>query len=180
MAILRQRAILIGGFAAIIVIAGMAGFFILSSRRAAPPTEAELKIAPQFSLKNYDGAEIKSSDFSGKSAVIISWASWCARLCRGELEELATLKKEFGDHIAVVAINRAEALEIARAYSDALGINNSVIFLSDPDDSFYKSIGGFSMPEAIFIDAAGKLKHHARWPMQEEEFRRRMEDLIRK
>ena len=158
--------------------AGAAGFFVLTRGRADRAPEAELKSAPQFALHDYAGTEIKSSDFAGKPVVVISWASWCTQLCSKELKRVAAIKKGSGDGFSVVAINRGEAPEIARAYSDALGINSPAVFLLDPDDAFYKLIGGFSMPETLFISAEGRIKYHARGLQDQEELRRRIQDVM--
>lgn len=47
----------------------------------------EKKAAPDFSLKNLDGARISLSDFRGKPVLITFWATWCAS-CREEIPAL--------------------------------------------------------------------------------------------
>jgi hypothetical protein len=44
----------------------------------------------------------------------------------------------------------------------AYNINTEVILVLDPEDRFYKSIEGFSMPETIIYDRFGNLIQHQR------------------
>ena len=132
--------------------------------------------APEFALKNYDGNVVKLSDFKGTALVINVWASWCP-FCREELSHFAKLKEGLDKNMIFVAINRGENLEIAKKYSDQLGITKSFTMLLDPSDSFYQSIGGFSMPETIFVDKEGYIRDHMRGPMNTEEMRARVLNL---
>jgi len=126
--------------------------------------------APSVSLLDYKGNTVNSSDYFGKPMVINSWAAWCP-FCRKELVDFAALQNEFKDEVVVIAIDRAESLETAKKYSDKLGVSESFIFLLDPGDSFYRSIGGFSMPETIFVDSEGNVRLHKRGPMELNEMR---------
>ena len=106
-----------------------------------------------------------------------AWASWCP-FCVDELPDFAALQKEFGDDLAVVAINRRETLDVARGYTDENGISNDLIYLLDPSDSFYESIGGFSMPETLFITPEGRIHFHKRGPMNLSEMRSRVQEIF--
>lgn len=156
--------------------------FLLSSgvakRQAANVVTEEDRLdkAPAFSLQNYEGEIVRLSDFEGQPLVINSWAAWCP-FCVEELPAFAAAQKEFGDQVIIIAIDRAEPLETAKKYTDELDVTNDLVFLLDPDDSFYRSIGGFSMPETIFVDAAGNILQHKRGPMDLEEIRRRILEL---
>lgn len=133
--------------------------------------------APDFHLQNYSGKTINPSDFAGKPLVINSWAAWCP-FCRQEIPDFATAQKEFGDKIVIIAIDRAESLAVAKGYTDQQGTTNNLIFLLDPSDSFYQSIGGFSMPETIFVDKNGNVVDHKRGPMDIKEIRERMQKIL--
>lgn len=132
---------------------------------------------PNFALKSYDGKTVTSDDFKGAPLVINAWAAWCP-FCVKELPDLAAAQEEFGDAVRIIAIDRAESRATAKAYTDGLGVTDALIFLLDPSDSFYRSIGGFSMPETIFIDAEGYIQFHKRGPMELPEIRQRIQSLI--
>lgn len=168
----------------IVVILIIGGIFLFSGsdeKRAenAPQGASEDLFAKLSALEftDYNGNTVTLADFSGKNLVVNSWAAWCP-FCRKELPDFVTIQKEFGDQIVIIAIDRAEPLSTAKQYSDELGVTNDLIFLLDPDDTFYKAIGGFSMPETIFVDAHGMIQDHKRGVMAEEEVRRRVQDAF--
>lgn len=162
----------------VLIIVGI-GLFVLSkySNPKESDHQAQFDKAPDFVLQNYAGKTIKFSDFTGKPLVINSWAAWCP-FCRKELIDFAIAQKEFGNDVVIIAINRAESLEIAKEYTDELDITNDLIFLLDPSDSFYQSIGGFSMPETIFVDKNGNIVEHKRGPMEINEIRQKIQKLL--
>ncbi len=133
--------------------------------------------APDFSLQDYSGKTVRLADFAGIPLVINSWAAWCP-FCRKELVDFAVAQKEFGDKVAIIAIDRAESRDIAKKYTDELGVTWDMVFLLDPSDSFYQSIGGFSMPETIFVDSKGNIVFHKRGPMDTEEIRAKIKELF--
>lgn len=135
--------------------------------------------APAFSLQDYSGKTVSLSDFVGKPVIVNSWAAWCP-FCRKELVDFATVQKELGYKMAIVAIDRAETRDVAKKYTDELGVTHDLVFLLDPSDSFYQSIGGFSMPETIFISPGGAIVFHKRGPMDAAEIREKLKGLFQK
>lgn len=136
-----------------------------------------LRKAPNFVLADYAGKTVRLMDFHSKPVVLNSWAAWCP-FCRKELPDFAAVQKEFSDRVTIIAIDRAESLETAKRYSDELGVTNDLVFLLDPSDSFYKSIGGFTMPETIFVDKNGLIREHKRGPMDVEEMREKIQKIL--
>lgn len=176
---MNKITLIIIGVVAILSVSGM----LLWSQRGGgqllvdKKTASDANKAPDFSLKDYRGNTVKLADFQGKPLVINSWAAWCP-FCRKELVDFATVQKEYGDQIVIIAIDRAETLATAKKYSDEVGVTNDLVFLLDPGDSFYQSIGGFSMPETIFVDKNGVTVDHRRGPMEVAEIRERMKKII--
>ena len=54
-----------------------------------------------------------------------------------------------------------------------------MIFLLDSSDSFYRSIGGFTMPETLFVDGGGNILLHKRGPMTLDEMRQKTNELFK-
>lgn len=172
-----------------VVVITVIGYLAISGIRQSPnlspventPTSTEpksqLNKAPDFSLQDYTGKTVSFADFAGKPLVINSWAAWCP-FCKQELPDFAAAQKEFGDKVTIIAIDRAESLNIAKGYTDSQGTTGKLIFLLDPSDSFYQSIGGFSMPETIFVDKDGNIVDHKRGPMDLNEIRERVMMLL--
>ncbi len=109
--------------------------------------------------------------------MINSWAAWCP-FCREELKDFSTVQEELRDNVVIIAVDRAEPLAVAKQYTDELGVTGELVLLLDPNDSFYRSIGGFSMPETIFVDANGNIQFHKRGPMPLSEIRLRISKLL--
>lgn len=135
--------------------------------------------APDFRLQDYDGKTVKLADFASKPLVINAWAAWCS-FCRQELVDFSAAQKEFGDQVTIIAIDRAETKETAKKYTDELGVTGDMVFLLDPGDSFYESIGGFSMPETIFVNTRGEIVIHKRGRMSIQEIKENIQQLISK
>ncbi|MAF13277.1 MAG: hypothetical protein CMI53_00080 [Parcubacteria group bacterium] len=134
--------------------------------------------APAFSLQDYEGNTVSSTDFAGKSLIVNSWASWCP-FCVDELPDFATIQSEFKDDIVIIAINRVESISTAKGFSDKLGVSGKLVLLLDPGDSFYQSIGGFSMPETIFVDTEGNIVEHKRGIMSLSQIRSKVNQYFK-
>ncbi|MBI2035269.1 MAG: TlpA family protein disulfide reductase [Candidatus Liptonbacteria bacterium] len=162
-----------------ILIVGGIGWLVISNRTIpdASNRQAQFGKAPDFALQDYNDNTVKLADFAGKPLIINSWAAWCP-FCKKELSDFVAAQKEFGDKVVIIAIDRSESLAIAKGYTDQQGITDDLIFLLDPSDSFYQSIGGFSMPETIFVDANGNVVFHKRGPMPIEEIRQKIMQII--
>ena len=132
---------------------------------------------PSFTLLDYGGNEVTSDDFPGKLLVVNAWAVWCP-FCVAELSDFGELQEAFSGEIVVIAIDRAESLERAKSFTDNLEVTDKMIFLLDPRDSFYRSIGGFSMPENLFVDADGNIRLHKRGPMDFKEMKRIVNSIL--
>lgn len=170
----KVLAIIIG----VLIVAGVS-WLAISSRDASKESthQAQSEKAPDFALQDYNGKIVKLADFAGKPLIVNSWAAWCP-FCRKELVDFAAAQKEFGDDVVIVAIDRVESQETAKKYTDELGVTNGLIFLLDPSDSFYQSIGGFSMPETIFVDRDGNIAERKRGPMDINEMRQKIQKLL--
>ncbi len=172
-----------------VVILAIAGWLLVSNtgqhqnmntgKNTATQNDSSAKYdkVPDFRLQDYNGKTITLADFTGKPTVINSWAAWCP-FCRKELVDFAAAQKEFGENVVIIAIDRAESREVAKKYSDEFGVTDDLIFLLDPSDLFYQSIGGFSMPETIFIDKSGNIVERKRGPMDINEIRQKIKKLL--
>ncbi len=133
---------------------------------------------PDFSLLDLKGNLINTASFEGKPLIINSWASWC-QFCVEELKDFSLAQQELGNQIVIIAVNRGEPFEATKAFTDKLGITDKLVFLLDEKDSFYQAIGGFSMPETIFVDSDRNIVEHKRGPMDEAEIRSKIEAHFR-
>lgn len=148
-----------------------------SSNIGSVESNSEVRRITSENFEDYKGNTINLQDFEGEYIVVNAWATWCP-FCTKELPEFANVQKAFGDKVTVIAIDRKESKDRAKSFTDELGITDDLLFLLDPKDTFYKSIGGFSMPETVFVNKAGEIVHHKRGPISEVEFTKLIEQLI--
>ncbi len=130
------------------------------------PRRGSVSFFPEYALvlKDYAGHDVQLAQFKRETVVVHSWATWCT-YCGEELTHLATLKKKYGDRITIIAPNRAESAQVAKPFTDALNTGTSIVFLIDPNDIFYKAIGGYAMPETLFINDRGEVVYRRHGPM---------------
>lgn len=165
--------------AVILGVAVVGGIVFLGSRGSSPQETLSQDASKVLALsfKDYQGNTVTLSQFADKPLVVNSWAAWCP-FCREELKDFSAVQKELGDSVVIIAIDRAESLETAKRYSDELGVSNDLLFLLDPSDSFYRALGGFSMPETIFINREGNIVDHKRGPMKVPEIKERIQKIL--
>ncbi|WP_019007995.1 TlpA family protein disulfide reductase [Deinococcus aquatilis] len=117
------------------------------------------KPAPAFALKTLDGSTLSLASLKGRPVVVNFWASWCAP-CREEaplFRELST-RQTAGTGLAVVGVlfqetSEKSARDFIREY--ALAYPN----LQDPGIKTGINYGVSGIPETVFIDASGMVKH---------------------
>lgn len=131
----------------------------------------------QLEFTDLANNKVSLSDFTGRPLIVNSWATWCT-FCINELPNFTAAQKEFGDQVVIIAINRRESPETSKEFTDNLDISDGIIYLLDPKDDFYKTIGGFGMPETLFINSAGQTIIHKRGPMDLNEIRSKIQEII--
>jgi len=153
----------------------VAGAWIFSRPDQQPPftagnSDSKFGSVPDFTFEDYEGNSVSLTSFQGQPIIVNSWATWCP-FCINELPDFVELQEELGDQVTIIAVDRSESLSQAKQYTDDLQITDDLVFVLDPSDSFYKSIGGFSMPETIFVDSDGTIQQHKRGFMRLDEMR---------
>lgn len=158
------------------IVAVFSAVLLLGSGCSEPHPASESRGEVSFSLPHMVTSEtVTLDDFVGQPVVLNSWATWCA-FCKKELVDFAILQEEYPE-VPIIAINRGETKQTALAYTDAKGITNSIIYLLDSDDSFYKSIAAFTMPETLFLDAQHNVVLHKRGVMTLEQMRAQLNKM---
>lgn len=153
------------------------GVFLFDTERSNTVNPSSKASVFDLSFSDYNGDIVSMSEFEGKPLVINAWAAWCP-FCRKELVDFAEAQKEFGDEVTIIAIDRSETREVAKRYTDELGVTDSLVLLLDPKDSFYQSIGGQFMPETIFVNSEGEITIHKKGPMDLSEIREKINQLL--
>lgn len=124
--------------------------------------EEELTLAPDFTVTDAEGNNIKLSDFRGKPTVVNFWASWCGP-CKREMPDFQQAYETYGEDINFVMVNMTdnsrETLDIARDFVAESGYTFPVYY----DTSMEAAItyGVNSIPQTFFITSDGKVGAYA-------------------
>ena len=140
---------------------------------SAAETEPEDNPAPDFTVVDRNGAEVRLSDFRGKPVVLNFWASWCGP-CKSEMPDFEEAWKKYGDKIHFVLVNLTdgsqETVESASAYIDGQGYTFPIYF--DTAYSAAMAYGVNGVPVTYFIDGDGNLVAYGQGALSAETLRR--------
>ena len=134
---------------------------------------ADIKKIEPKGVKPYtdlSGKVVSLKEFEGKPLIINAWASW-SPYSKNDFELLGVLKKEFGDKVNIVAVDRMETKETAEAYLSTIGRVDGITYIVDQDDHFFQIVEGYAMPETLFYDAVGNIVFHKRGSLEEGELK---------
>ena len=119
-------------------------------------TQQPLMQAPDFTVYDIDGKEVKLSDFFGKPIVVNFWASWCGP-CKMEMPDFQEKYLELGGEVTFLMVNMTdgsrETVDIASAFIAEQGYTFPVLY--DTASSAAMTYSVYSLPTTFFIDAQG-------------------------
>jgi peroxiredoxin len=120
------------------------------------PHPSERKEAPDFTLKDISGKEVRLSDFRGKVVILDFWATWCPP-CRMEIPHFIDLYREYRD----------DGLEIVGVALDRNGIQAVVPFVQKNGIPYVSLIGNAevtqlyggikNIPTTFVLDRQGRI-----------------------
>ena len=124
--------------------------------------------APDFTVYDEAGNEVRLSDYLGKPVVVNFWASWCGP-CRMEMPEFQEKHLELGGEVQFLMINMTggrETVETARDFIAGQGYTFPVLYDTEGDAAV--TYGAYALPTTYFIDAEGYAIAQARGAINSE------------
>lgn len=143
----------------------------LLALRDEPRSQVALdQLAPDFTLENADGQELRLSDLRGRPVVLNFWATWCVP-CKAEMPELQALYDEMGAGAGfeLLAVNIREAPAPAAAYGAELELSFPLVI--DPAGRLADSFRVKALPTTYIIDAEGVVRTQHLGPLDREQLR---------
>lgn len=123
---------------------------------ASEETAHQSQQAPDFTVYDPDGNEVKLSDYFGKPIVLNFWASWCGP-CKSEMPHFEEKYLQLHEDVTFLMVNMTdnsrETVEIASEFITESGYTFPVLY--DTASSAAYTYGVRSLPTTIFIDAQG-------------------------
>ena len=122
--------------------------------------EANENSAPDFTVTDANGNNVKLSDFKGKPVVVNFWATWCY-YCVKEMPDFNEAYKENPD-VQFLMVNatgaNGETVDSAKAYIQQEKYEFPIFF--DTQQEALRAYGVSSFPQTIFIDKDGNIVSH--------------------
>lgn len=118
--------------------------------------QEKLVQAPDFTVLDSDGNEVRLSDFAGTPIVLNFWATWSSP-CQREMPDFDAAWAEYGDDVVFMMVNMTDGsrdtVEGVKAFLSEKGYQFPVYY--DTTYAAAYAYGASSLPTTIFIDAQG-------------------------
>jgi thiol-disulfide isomerase/thioredoxin len=142
------------------ILAGLSVLLILAVPAAGG--NAVGQAADNFTLPLVEGGKtVKLSDFRGKPAVVVFWATWCPP-CRREIPDLKELHKQYGPKgvaLLAVAVDFRESREDVARFRKDYDLPYTVLW--DADNTVSSAYAVEGIPTILLVDPEGVIRYRA-------------------
>ena len=115
--------------------------------------------APDFVVRDLEGAEVSSDTFRGKTVLLDFWATWCQR-CVDDLPRLTRLHERYAeDDVVVLSVSIDEGGSAARKVKRMVKRRDArhPVYLDATDTPAWASYLVRVVPSQFLLDAEGQI-----------------------
>ncbi|MBI2980578.1 MAG: redoxin domain-containing protein [Chloroflexi bacterium] len=121
-----------------------------------PPSPKVGYLAPDFTLLDLKGNQVRLSDLRGKTVFLNFWATWCPP-CRAEMPEIEALYQEYNDKdVIIVGIDLLEPENVVGEFVESNGY--SWTFVIDTTGEVGNKYRVTGIPASFFVDKDGVIR----------------------
>lgn len=118
-------------------------------------------IAPDFTLEDLDGKQVKLSALRGRVVLVNFWATWCPP-CRREMPSLERLSRQMsGQPFTVLAVNVGEDPDTVFPFTGTLEPAPTFPLLFDHNSSVLRTFAVKGLPTSFILDKSGHIAFRA-------------------
>jgi peroxiredoxin len=135
------------------------------------------KVAPDFTLKDTNGADVTLASFKGKIVLLNFWATWCGP-CRQEIPALVELQTQYAPDLVVLGLSVDDTVEKLLPYAEEYKMNYPVLIgngREDVQDAFGPIWG---IPITVFIGRDGNIHKKHNGVATKEQFEEEIKALL--
>lgn len=144
-----------------------------------PAESAAEDAAPDFTVTDGEGNEVKLSDFRGKGVVLNFWASWCGP-CKSEMPHFQEAYEQYGDELHFLMVNLSSAFGDTKADAEKILTDGGYTFpvYYDTNAECAYGYGVTGIPMTFFIDKNGNLVSGKNGMISQADLERRILTII--
>lgn len=125
---------------------------------AADTAHSGRALAPDFTLKDSNGASVKLSDYRGKVVLLDFWATWCGP-CKVEIPWFMEFEQTYKDRkFAVIGVSMDDdGWSVVKPYIEQHKMNYRVLLGNDGVGTLYGGVD--ALPTTFLIDRNGHIAY---------------------
>ena len=147
----KKKQLLVG----IVAIAVAFGVFLLEPSLRRRPTSMQGTLAPDFSLPQLAGQQLRLSTYSGKVVLLDFWATWCDP-CREEIPRFIDLQDKYRNQgLQIIGVSMDDGPGPVRDFCQRFNLNYPVVMGNAKIGELYGGV--FGLPIAFLIARDGRI-----------------------